>query len=66
MFSKRSADKIFIDGQSRITFVRPPIQCKDWSKFLVDYGDEMIKAWIEKHEKYVSEDVYYLMRMMSL
>jgi DNA primase len=57
---------LLMNGKPRVTLVRPPAECKDWNKFLVDFGDEYIRAWIAKYERPCTEDTLTKMRFGEL
>ena len=63
LFSKLSH---FLNGKPRVTIVRPPAECKDWNKFLVDYGEEYIRSWIDAYEKNCTEDTLTSMKFRDL
>lgn len=43
--------KLLANQISEITFVRPPVNLKDWNKMLVKFKSEIIIAWINANEK---------------
>jgi hypothetical protein len=57
---------LLMDGKPRISMVRPPVQCKDWNKFLVDYGEATVKAWIAKYERACTDDTLTKMKFGAL
>ena len=57
---------LLMNGKPRISMVRPPIQCKDWNKFLVDYEEAMVKAWITKYERVCTDDTLTKMKFGAL
>lgn len=43
--------KLMANQIADISFVRPPVGLKDWNKMLVKFNVNIIKTWIQEHEK---------------
>lgn len=50
------AEKLLANGfERRVSFVRPPIQFKDWNEMLIALGNKIVKAYILSNEKIFTE-----------
>lgn len=50
------AEKLLANGfERRVSFVRPPVQYKDWNEMLIGLGPKIIKAYITANEKLFTE-----------
>lgn len=48
---KTMAERLVAAQVTDITYVRPPQGIKDWNKMLVDFKSEIVRAYINAHEK---------------
>jgi len=58
--------QMLIEGQPRITMVRPPKKYKDWNKFLTEHDPNIIRLYISRYEQPCNEDTLARMRFEEL